>query len=211
MPPLLACDLPVLAWPAMPDSHAGPGCCFFPTALGECGIAWAPDGLILAVQLPESSRNSALARLRRRLPEVQCREPQQAEVVSAIARIQAALQGERDDLCSIALDMAGVQPFQQRVYEVARAIPPGRTLTYGEVAALIGEPGASRAVGRALGDNPFAPVVPCHRVLAAGSRSGGFSAHGGVDTKLRMLQIERARFGAEAGLFDDLPLDAAGD
>jgi methylated-DNA-[protein]-cysteine S-methyltransferase len=74
--------------------------------------------------------------------------------------------------------------------------------TYGEVAKLLGEPGAARAVGQALGSNPFAPVVPCHRVLAAGGRPGGFSAEGGASTKLRLLEIERARFGSERGLFD---------
>ena len=100
------------------------------------------------------------------------------------------------------LDMAGVPPFHQRVYAVARAIPPGTTMTYGEVAQLLGEPGAARAVGQALGHNPFAPVVPCHRVLAAGNRSGGFSASGGVRAKLRMLQIESAQLGSQPGLFD---------
>ena len=90
----------------------------------------------------------------------------------------------------------------RRDYELARAIPPGRTITYGELAAKLGEPGAARAVGQALGHNPFAPVVPCHRVLAAGSRSGGFSATGGVATKLKMLATEGAQLGANPGLFD---------
>jgi len=88
------------------------------------------------------------------------------------------------------------------VYEITRAIPPGRTLTYGEVARRLGDPNAARAVGQALGHNPFAPVVPCHRVLAAHSGAGGFSAEGGVVTKLRMLQIEKAQMGSEPGLFD---------
>ncbi|RZJ10583.1 MAG: MGMT family protein, partial [Haliea sp.] len=109
------------------------------------------------------------------------------------------------DLSDIPLDMAGVPPFHRRVYEIARAIPPGRVLTYGEVAQRLGEPGAARAVGQALGHNPFAPVIPCHRVLAANRQGGGFSAGGGVSTKLRMLEIERAQFGAAPGLFDDQP------
>ncbi|MCC2675022.1 MAG: methylated-DNA--protein-cysteine methyltransferase [Ramlibacter sp.] len=120
----------------------------------------------------------------------------------AIQRIQALLEGARDDLLDLPLDFSSVPAFHRRVYDVARAIPPGEVLTYGEVARRIGEPGASRAVGQALGRNPFAPVVPCHRVLAAGGRSGGFSAEGGADTKLRMLEIERARFGGAPGLFD---------
>ncbi len=87
---------------------------------------------------------------------------------------------------------------------MARQIPPGETLTYGEVAARIGEPGAARAVGTALGQNPFPIVVPCHRVLAANGRTGGFSARGGVATKMRMLSIERARTGSAPTLFDAL-------
>jgi methylated-DNA-[protein]-cysteine S-methyltransferase len=120
----------------------------------------------------------------------------------AIERVRALLDGATDDLADLPLALENVPEFNRRVYAVARAIPPGRTMTYGEVARAIGDPGASRAVGAALGANPFAPVVPCHRVLAAGGRSGGFSAEGGTDTKLRMLEIERARFGSEPGLFD---------
>jgi methylated-DNA-[protein]-cysteine S-methyltransferase len=123
-------------------------------------------------------------------------------VAAAIVRIQALLAGTRDDLADLPLELEGVPEFHRRVYAVARAIPPGEVLTYGEVARRLGEPGAARAVGQALGKNPFAPVVPCHRVLAAGGRSGGFSAEGGADTKLRMLEIERARFGPQPGLFD---------
>ena len=119
-----------------------------------------------------------------------------------ISRIRQLLDGHRDSLSDVPLDMSGVPQFNQRVYAVARAIPPGQTLSYGEVAARLGEPGAARAVGQALGSNPFAPVVPCHRILAAGKRSGGFSAGGGVATKLRMLQIEKAELGDGPGLFD---------
>ena len=92
-------------------------------------------------------------------------------------------------------------PLHRRVYAIARAIPPGATLTYGEVAGRLGEPHASRAVGQALGANPFPIVVPCHRVLAAGGKAGGFSAEGGIRTKLRLLQIEGAVFGGAPGLF----------
>lgn len=122
-----------------------------------------------------------------------------------MAAITALLNGaptEPTDLTHLVLDMEGVPPFHQRVYALARQIPPGETLTYGELAAQLGEPGAARAVGQALGSNPFAPVVPCHRILAAGARSGGFSASGGVSTKLRMLLTERARFNGP-GLFDE--------
>jgi methylated-DNA-[protein]-cysteine S-methyltransferase len=91
----------------------------------------------------------------------------------------------------IALDMDGVPPFHRQVYEAARD-RAGTTLSYGEIATRIGAPGSARAVGQALGRNPFPIVVPCHRVLAAGGKTGGFTATGGVDTKLRMLALEGA-------------------
>jgi methylated-DNA-[protein]-cysteine S-methyltransferase len=98
--------------------------------------------------------------------------------------------------------MDRVPPFHRRVYEVARTIPPGATLSYGDLAARLGSPGSARAVGQALGKNPFAIVVPCHRVLAAGGKLGGFSANGGIATKLRLLSIEGARSNDAPGLFD---------
>ena len=104
----------------------------------------------------------------------------------------ALLGGERVDLADVALDMADVAPFHQRVYEQTRAIPAGATSTYGEIAARIGDPGNARAVGEALGRNPFPIIVPCHRVLAASGKLGGFSAFGGAMTKRRMLIIEGA-------------------
>ena len=173
--------------------------CLFDTAIGPCGIAWTADALA-AVQLPETTPEGTRRRLLRATGEVGESEPP-AFVRAAIERIQRLLEGAHDDLADLPLDMEGVPAFHQRVYAVARAIPPGEVLTYGEVARRVGEPGAARAVGQALGHNPFAPVVPCHRVLAAGGRSGGFSAEGGAMTKLRMLEIEKARFGDEPGLF----------
>src|SRR5262249_61450420 len=100
----------------------------------------------------------------------------------------------------VRLDRTGVPAFRRRVYEAARTIPPGQTLSYGEVAACAGSPGAARAVGQALGKNPFAIVVPCHRVLAAGGRVGGFSAQGGIATKLRLLALQSAPDGREGPL-----------
>jgi len=178
------------------------GCCVFDTAIGPCALAWTDIGLA-AVQLPETTRAGTLRRLLRYLGEdvPEC-EPLPF-AAAAVARIQALLAGAHDDLADVPLHLDAVPEFHRRVYEVTRAIPPGEVLTYGEVARRIGEPGAARAVGRALGLNPFAPVIPCHRVLAAGGQSGGFSAEGGANTKLRMLEIERARFGAQPGLFDD--------
>ena len=177
------------------------GFALFASAIGHCGIAWNEDASLAGVLLPESSVEATRSRMQAKFAGVAETAPP-PEVEKITARIAALLDGARDDLADIPLDMTGVPPFNQRVYDVARAIPPGRTLTYGEVAARLGEPGASRAVGQALGHNPFAPIVPCHRVLAAANGSGGFSAGGGVSTKLKMLEIEKARFGSQAGLFD---------
>ena len=120
---------------------------------------------------------------------------------SAVAGIQALLAGEPRDLCEVRLDMSRISPFHQQVYAITRAIPPGQTRTYGDLAQQLGSLGLARAVGQALGLNPFAPVVPCHRVLAAGGRPGGFSAEGGAATKLRMLQLEGACPGGTLPLF----------
>jgi methylated-DNA-[protein]-cysteine S-methyltransferase len=177
------------------------GFCVFDTAIGSCGIAWDDRGQIVGTQLPQKDEDGTRACMRRRFPGVPETDPL-PEVQDVMRRIRALLEGHREALLDVPLDMTGVPAFHQRVYEITRAIPPGRTLTYGEVAARLGEPGAARAVGRALGHNPFAPVVPCHRVLAAATGPGGFSAEGGVATKLRMLQIEKAQLGSEPGLFD---------
>jgi methylated-DNA-[protein]-cysteine S-methyltransferase len=175
------------------------GFCLFETAIGQCGIAWTPDALA-AVQLPEADTDGTRRRLLRTTGEIPELAPPPF-VRSAITRIQALLQGAHDDLMDLPLDFSGLPRFHRQVYEITRAIPPGEVLTYGEVARRLGDPGAARAVGQALGKNPFAPVIPCHRVLAAGGRSGGFSAQGGTETKLRMLEIEKARFDSEPGLF----------
>jgi len=177
-----------------------PAFCVFDTAVGWCGIAWRGEVLV-GVQLPEGGEARTRDRMRGRFPDAAEVEPP-PEVAAIVGRLRRSLEGVPDPMLDVPLDKSGIGAFQQRVYDVTRAIAPGRTLTYGEVAARVGEPGAARAVGQALGHNPFAPIVPCHRVLAARSGAGGFSAEGGVATKLRLLEIERARFGAEPGLFD---------
>lgn len=178
------------------------GCCLFDTAIGRCGIAWTDEGAVQAVQLPETTDDRTLARMRRRCGDAPQAQPPQA-LRPVVARVQCLLEGEHDPLHDVPLDYDGVPPFHRRVYEAARAIAPGRVKTYGELARELGEAGASRAVGQALGHNPFAPIVPCHRVLAARGASGGFSAEGGALTKLRMLEIERAVLSPQGpGLFD---------
>ncbi len=179
----------------------------FETAIGACGIAWGERG-IAAVQLPETSAQKTRARLLRRFPAAR-EVPPSPEVQRALDGITALLRGEASDLSAVALDMEGLPAFNRRVYEVARAIPPGATLSYGEIAARLGEPPqAARDVGQALGQNPIPIIVPCHRVLAANGKPGGFSASGGVTTKLRLLTIEKAKISDEPALFDDLPLAA---
>lgn len=177
-----------------------PGFALFETAIGTCALAWGPRGLV-GVQLPEENGEAATrARMRRRFADLSEAEPPES-ARRAIAAIQGLLNGESDDLSDIVLDMSAVSEFHQRIYAIARRIPPGQTRTYGEIAAELGDKGLSRAVGQAMGHNPFAPVVPCHRVLAAGNKPGGFSAGGGALTKLRMLDIEGARPNGMASLF----------
>lgn len=166
------------------------GFALFETAIGKCGIAWGESG-VAGVQLPEAGDSDTRARMLHRFPAAGESAPP-PEVQRAVDRIVALLRGEESDLSMVALDMEGVPEFHRRVYEAARTIPPGKTLSYGDIARRVGAPGAARAVGQALGRNPFPIVVPCHRVLAAGGKIGGFSAQGGVATKRRMLAIEGA-------------------
>jgi methylated-DNA-[protein]-cysteine S-methyltransferase len=172
----------------------------FDTAIGACGLAWGPHG-ITGAQLPEASEAAASTRLRRRFPGSVATAPTPA-IADAVARIQALLAGEAADLDPIELDLGPVPAFNRKVYAVARAIPPGQTLTYGEVAARLGNPALAREVGQTLGRNPFPIIVPCHRVLGAGGKLVGFSAPGGTDTKRRLLEIEGARIGPALPLFD---------
>jgi methylated-DNA-[protein]-cysteine S-methyltransferase len=162
----------------------------FRTSIGACGIAWGTRGIV-AVQLPEATESATLARLLRAHCAAVVHRPAQA-IQRTIDDIVALLAGQPRDLRHAGLDLAQVPPFHQCVYAVVRNIMPGQTRSYGEVAALCGDRRAARAVGQAMARNPFPIIVPCHRVLAAGGKSGGFSARGGVSTKLRLLAIEGA-------------------
>ncbi|HZZ36061.1 MAG TPA: methylated-DNA--[protein]-cysteine S-methyltransferase [Caulobacteraceae bacterium] len=183
---------------------SGLGFALFDTAIGPCAIAWGERGVI-GVHFPEPAPEQTRARLARRFPDAEELAPPPA-IARAIERITALLAGEAIDLTGVELDMDSVSEFQRRVYETARTIPPGRTATYGEIAERLGDKALAREVGQALGKNPFPIIVPCHRVLAAGGKTGGFSARGGVDAKLRLLTIEKARTDDAPLLFDDLPL-----
>ena len=162
----------------------------FDTAIGRCGIAWGPRG-INAVQLPMGNEEKTRGRIRQRYGDI-AEVPPSAEVQSAIEGIVELLAGKPNDLADIVLDLEDVPEFHRGVYDIARGIPPGQTLTYGDIAKRLGGVELSRDVGQALGRNPCPIVVPCHRVLAAGQKPGGFSANGGVSTKLKILAIEGA-------------------
>lgn len=177
----------------------------FDTAIGRCAITWNARG-IAGVGFPEGSEQATRKRLLRRHPSAREASPPR-EVQEVIDDIVALLAGTARDLRHVRLDMDGLSDLQRRVYEVARTIPAGATLTYGEIAERLGDRLLARDVGEALGHNPFPIIVPCHRVLAAGGKLGGFSAPGGVRTKLRLLSIEGAQPGGPT-FFVDLPLTA---
>ncbi len=177
------------------------GIATFETTLGACGLAWSADGLV-AIRLTGSSAAGTIDRLRQRHPGLEPVSPP-AWVGEAIVAIVAHLDGGRVDMSDIPLDFSGVAPFEASVYREARKVPAGKTLTYGELADRLGDRNLARAVGQALGRNPWPIIVPCHRITAADGRTGGFSAPGGAATKLRLLELE----GALAA--ETLPLFAA--
>jgi methylated-DNA-[protein]-cysteine S-methyltransferase len=176
----------------------------FDTAIGRCVIAWSAGG-VAGVQLAEANEPMMRSRVLQRFPDALETAPP-PEVAAARDALAGLLRGMPRDLSSVRLDMDSLPPFLRRVYEAARAIPWGATTTYGALAKVAGAAGAARAVGQALARNPFALIVPCHRVVAAGGKTGGFSAHGCVTMKLRLLAIEGHESAVQAnrapGLFD---------
>ena len=171
----------------------------FDTAIGFAGIAWGGAGLV-GVQLPEPDPETARRSFLRRFPDMTETEVPE-NLGPFINDIRALMRGEKPDLLAAPLDLARTPELHARVYAITRAIPPGETLTYGEIAVQLGDKLLAREVGQALGKNPWPIVVPCHRVTAAGGKPGGFSARGGVNTKLKLLAIERAKAAAQADLF----------
>jgi len=182
---------------------ARPGFCVFDTAIGTCGVAWGPEGIV-GCQLPEANTAATRARLRQRFPNAREAAPP-PDVQRACEGIVALMRGEAVGFEEVQLDLRVVPELHRRVYAAARAIRHGTTRTYGEIAQQLGDTSLARAVGQALSRNGFAPIVPCHRVLAAGGQAGGFSARGGLATKLRLLTIEGAPLGGSPGLFDAAP------
>jgi methylated-DNA-[protein]-cysteine S-methyltransferase len=172
--------------------------CLIETPLGAVGLAWSVEGIV-GLQLPDADRDRTRARLLGRHAADAADPP--ARLRPTIARLEAYFAGERVDLSDAPLDLAGVPEFHRRLYAEMLRLGWGEVVTYGELAARVGAPGAAQAVGRAMGANPVPVIIPCHRVLAAGHRMGGFSAPGGTRTKLRMLEMEGVVLGAHRDQF----------
>jgi methylated-DNA-[protein]-cysteine S-methyltransferase len=178
------------------------GYTIFDTGIGRCGIAWGHLG-VMGVQLPEAREIETRGRMLRQYPDArEQRPPPNVEI--AIEGIGALLRGRPSDLSDVTLDMTGIHVFNQRVYELTRAIPRGETRTYGEVAARLGTPGAAYSVAQAIARNPFMIIVPCHRVLEAGSYADRISPNGGVISRRRLLSIEGLVNSSSKTLFDVL-------
>lgn len=195
-------------------------CCLFDSAIGVCGLAWSGRGLT-RLQLPERDRAATEQRLRG-ADRVAWLDAPPVPIAAAIAELRRYFAGEATDFASLALDLEGQSPFNRRVYDAARAIPWGRTTTYGALARDIGQAGAARAVGHALGRNPLAVIVPCHRILGGGKLGGGklgggkwiggFSAFGGAETKQCLLRLEGVGPDDATPLLAGLlPVDARGE
>ena len=167
--------------------------CLFETSIGWLGIAWSETGLT-QLQLPERDRAATERRLQKRLGDgVESAPPAWvADVVEMLKRYAA---GKPVDFSAARLDLAGCDAFRLAIYDAARKLGFGETTTYGELAMRAGYPGEARDTGQALGQNPVPIIVPCHRILAAGNRIGGFSAPGGSATKTRLLEMEGVRVG----------------
>jgi methylated-DNA-[protein]-cysteine S-methyltransferase len=174
----------------------------FPTAIGPCALAWRGE-TITGAALAGADEDATIRAVASTLPDAVRADPP-AWMQSVVSRVQRLFEGVPVSFHDVPLALDGAAPFERLVYRETLAIAHGETRTYGEVARALGQPGAARAVGRALGRNPIPIIIPCHRVLAADGRSGGFSAPGGVSTKMKLLDIERARRGVQPGLFDDL-------
>ena len=172
----------------------------FATPIGDCAIAWSADGLT-GVWLPASVAGALPRTIARRHPDAVSAAPPAAfaSLPGAIARLLA---GERIGFDDVVLDFADGDRFDVRVYVAARAIPAGAVVSYGELAARVGDDATARDIGRSLARNRWPLVVPCHRIVATGAGLGGFSAPGGTTTKQRLLAIERARRGNAPDLFD---------
>ena len=166
----------------------------FETASGFCGIGWSRGG-ITRLQLPARGAEATERNLRRRLPGAEPGIPT-PQVLEAIASVKRHFEGEKIDFSGLQLDLDGQDEFFKQIYAAARRVGWGQTTTYGTLAKELGVgPEAARDVGRAMANNPVPLIIPCHRVLAAGGKVGGFSAPGGSAAKIRMLELEGVHLG----------------
>ena len=186
---------------------SGRGYTIFDTMIGRCGIAWGQAGIV-GVQLPEAREIETRRRLYQLYPDSREQRPP-PDVEVAIEGIVALLRGKPGDLSDIALDLSGIHAFNQRVYQLTQAIPRGETRTYGEIATRLGASGAVHSVAQALAKNPFVVIVPCHRVLEAGSYADRMSPHGGSISKRTLLSIEGARSAVSSKTLFDVLLPVA--
>ena len=181
----------------------------FETPIGACGIAWSSRG-VLRFLLPEASAAATEERMRALCPEAQPAAPR-AWVAALVERVRRHLGGEAEDFTDVPLDTSGLPPFHAAVYEALRKVPAGATTTYGALGRKIGgSTGAARAVGTAMAKNPYALLVPCHRVVGSDGKLHGFSAHGGLTTKARLLAIEGRPAAEQVSLFKTSPLEPSG-
>ncbi len=164
--------------------------CLFDAAIGVCGIAWSNHGII-RFQLPEKDQSATEKRLRSRLANPFSGNPT-LKIQQLIADVQRYFGGAQINFSSVILDLWNISPLHRKIYETARKIQWGQTMSYGELARQAGfeAPRLARDVGVAMARNPIPIIIPCHRVLAAGKKIGGFSAHGGRFTKERLLSLE---------------------
>jgi methylated-DNA-[protein]-cysteine S-methyltransferase len=163
--------------------------CIFETAAGYCGLAWNAVG-ITRLQLPAATAGETERNLLRRLPAARAAAPPR-EIAAVVAAVTRYFCGERVDFSALQLDLGEQDDFFAKVYATVRRIEWGQTTTYGTVAKELGAgPEAARDVGQAMARNPVPLIIPCHRVLAAGGKVGGFSAPGGAGAKVRMLELE---------------------
>lgn len=161
----------------------------FATAAGFCGIAWNDVG-ITRFQLPSRTAEATERSLLRRLANGELAPPT-PQIAEAIANVRRYFEGEEIDFSGLALDLSEQDAFFKRIYDAARRVGWGHTTTYGALAKELGAgPEAARDVGQAMAKNPVGLIIPCHRVLAAGGKVGGFSAPGGATAKIHMLELE---------------------
>jgi methylated-DNA-[protein]-cysteine S-methyltransferase len=162
----------------------------FVSPFGSCAIAWSEQG-VTRFQLPEGDKRALKDRMGSARQEPRDGLPQRVAIV--VAKLERYFNGEKVEFSDAPLDLGGRSSFDMAVYEATRAVAWGEIATYGEIARKAGSPLAARAVGHALSKNPIAIIIPCHRILAAGAKIGGFSAFGGVAVKERLLGLEGAR------------------